>query len=177
MLAFPSEAVIPQAIALSVTQFLQQVFVNGHSVERALSETCFTNKQLMQTVGIHLTLQREDGTVKQVVYGYASISSPWGLRMRCPNPDCRGTEVDVQTRTHARQGYNLVLFRCTACLQRTVDYVQRPSWTTQVNKEHRVAEYSMYVNGRPANEALIGRCRMAPWEPQEKKGADAMDTN
>lgn len=174
VLAFPSTAVIPQSAGLSLVQFAKKVFVHGCNVEQALEETCLVDSQLMHTLAIHLTLRRTNNTVKQVVFAHTATSNIWGPIMRCPNPRCTGTPVDVHPRLHNRQGPNLVRFRCVACKQQTKDYLARPSWTREYGKVKQISVYALYVNGRPADEAIIG-APIKEWLPQDSV-ADAMDT-
>ncbi|KAH9828535.1 uncharacterized protein C8Q71DRAFT_863932 [Rhodofomes roseus] len=178
IIGFPTTTLIPQHAALSVTRFLQKIMVRGIAIEDALQQACFVDADFMATTGLHLTYRTTASTIKQVAYGAATLEAPWGARLNCPNPACKGSPLNVRPRVHKKHEFGtLVKFRCWTCMMETRDYVHRPPWVVAADAKHRIVEYPMVVDGTPVADALVGRYEIVPWTPQDsQREHEAMDT-
>lgn len=166
IIAFPTASLIPQCAALAIARFLQSAIIQGRNVFDALLATAFTDRDFMFTTGLHLTWYTPARTCTQKAYGLATVSTPWGARLRCPNAACKGTFNDMHPRTYDQ--HTRVRFRCIACNMQTVDIISMPEWAIFVDKAALVVEYPLFIDKKPIADVLRDKHAMMPWTKKDK---------
>lgn len=159
IIAFPAEALIPQRVALAVTDMIRRVMIHGETVLDALLKTCFVNEELMRTTGVHLTLRTPGGICVQRAYAMATHRAPWGVQLRCANAECDGHPADVSTRSRGEPPRTK--FTCVRC-KTTTDYIQRPDVFSDVDVTHHIVSYPLQKDGVPIRDILKGRWPVKP---------------